>query len=351
MGIEYLQIESKDTRYAYATGRLRGLEVYLLKEGDFVRLKEAADAGEILQVLSKMPLYSDSMKGIEREEDFEKGLEEELKRTYRQLRSFCPEPDLVDLFWLEYDFHNLKVLFKIRFQKNLAETAASELEKNLSPSGTQNIEILKRAVLSEDFSDLSPDLKSIVQESFSSIAKSPHPQIIDSLLDKKLFKYLVLKLAKYSDPFLEELIRRQIDYFNITAFLRVKFWGMEDTRGFLEKILMDEGTVDKKKLLELANQPANSLREMLQATDYGKAIDEALREWENEHSFFSLDRFFEEYILSYTKRGFYVTFGREPLVNYIFLKKREIKVLRGILRGKLARLSEDKMEKYLPSVQ
>jgi V/A-type H+-transporting ATPase subunit C len=155
------------------------------------------------------------------------------------------------------------------------------------------------------------------------------------------------RLAKYSDPFLKELIRRQIDFFNITAFLRVKFWGREDEKEFLGRILIDGGMVEKKRLLGSISQPASSLREVLHATDYSEAIEKALKEWENKYSLFSLDKFFDRYILDYTKRGFYITFGREPLVNYIFLKKQEIKSLRGILRGKFAGLPQDKMEKYL----
>lgn len=347
MSIPYLQIADRNTRYAYTTGRIRGLETHLLKDSDFTRLKEAEDAGEILQILSKISPYSESMKVVEKEEEGEKGLEEELKRTYQELRSFCPEPDLVDLFWLEYDFHNLKVLFKIRFQPNLSEMTVSEFEKNLSSAGTQDIETLKKAVLKEDFSRLSPDLKVLLNEGFSLIKKNPHPQAIDAFLDKQFFKWMSSRLAKYSDPFLKELIRRQIDFFNITAFLRVKFWGREDEKEFLGRILIDGGMVEKKRLLGSISQPASSLREVLHATDYSEAIEKALKEWENKYSLFSLDKFFDRYILDYTKRGFYITFGREPLVNYIFLKKQEIKSLRGILRGKFAGLPQDKMEKYL----
>jgi len=347
LSVEYLQIEARDTRYAYTTGRIRGLETHLLKDSDFARLKEAESLKETLQILSKIFPYSESIKVVEKGEEFEKGLEEEIKRTYQELRSFCPEPDLMDLFWLEYDFHNLKVLFKIRLQPNLSGRRISELEKNLFSAGTQNIEALKKAVLNEDLSALSPDFKILLHEDFSLIRNNFYPQAIDAFLDKQLFKCMSSKLAKYSDPFLKGLIQRQIDFFNITAFLRVEFWGRKDQREVLGGILTNGGTIDKKQLLELTGQPASSLREMLRATDYREAIEGALKEWENDYSLFSLDLFFDRYILGYTKIGFYTTFGRESLINYIFLKKQEIKTLRGILRGKFANLAREKMEKYL----
>ncbi|MQY69350.1 MAG: hypothetical protein GH145_00600, partial [Firmicutes bacterium] len=54
MNSDYFTIPTKDTRYAYTTGRIRGLEVRLLREADFSRMKQAGGVGEILQILGKL---------------------------------------------------------------------------------------------------------------------------------------------------------------------------------------------------------------------------------------------------------------------------------------------------------
>ncbi|MCD6318833.1 V-type ATPase subunit, partial [Candidatus Aerophobetes bacterium] len=66
----------------------------------------------------------------------------------------------------------------------------------------------------------------------------------------------------------------------------------------------------------------------------GYPLQKALEEWKDKQNLSVLDNFFDKSILKYTKVGLYITFGREPLINYIFLKKNELKKLRKILRGK-----------------
>ena len=139
-------------------------------------------------------------------------------------------------------------------------------------------------------------------------------------------------MKKYPDPFLARLIELQIDSFNIKAFFRLKlFWGEKASP---EQVFAEGGIISKQQLLWMISQPLETLEEELRSTDYGEAIRLALEEQKKENSLFSLHKFFDEYILQHTYCGFYITLGREPLVNYIFLKKQEIKYLRGILRSK-----------------
>ncbi len=327
--VGYLEIKSKNPDYAYATGRIRGLETYLLKEADFSRLKEVERVGESLEILSKIFPYSESLMRVKKEEDFEIGLEEETRRTYLDLRSFCPEPDLVDLFWLRYDFHNLKVLLKTHLHPGPSS------ENLLSSAGTQNVGTLKKAIFKKDFFDLSLDFKNLLKKIFPLVEDNPRPQFIDSLLDKELFQWIFRGLGEFKDHFLTELRRRLIDSFNIKTFLRIKFWG-EKEEEFYEEVLLEGGGIANSKFLKLSPQPVEALIDKLDNGNYKEAAREALGEWEEKKSLFTLDHFFEEYLLNWTKNGFYITFGREPLINYIFLKEREIRILRSILRRKLA---------------
>ncbi len=80
MTLRYTEVLSKDTRYAYTTGRVRALELCLLKEGDFARMRQSGGIGEALQVLNKIFPYSESMKDIQKEEEIERGLDRELER-------------------------------------------------------------------------------------------------------------------------------------------------------------------------------------------------------------------------------------------------------------------------------
>ncbi len=333
--MEYLEVPTKDTRYAYVTGRVRGLEKHLLKEADFTRLKESEGLKQAVLILAKSYPYSESLKRISQAEDFEEGLEEELRRSRVELKSFSPQPELVNLFWLEYDFHNIKVLLKVKGQRELSKKVdESKWEKYLSKAGSIQIGLLQEAVYRENFLDLPGKFKDLISEIITSIKKEFHPLKIDTFLDKKFFEVLSLKLREYDDPFLDGLGKKLIDRFNIEAFLRMKLWGRETKRNFLEEIIAEGGGVEKKRLVDIAEQSENSLVEELKSTEYSYPLQKALEEWKNKRNLSRLDDFFDKNILKYTRVGLYITFGREPLINYIFLKKNELKRLRKILRGK-----------------
>lgn len=332
MTLKYTEVLSKDTRYAYTTGRVRALELYLLKEADFIRMRQSGKIEEVLQVLNKTFPYSESMKDIQKEEEFERGLDRELKRTYEEVRYFCPQPELIDLFWLDNDFYNLKVLLKTHFQERVFSGNSLFLRPPLSEAGTLDLILLEESIAKEDFSELVPGIRDILEEIFSLMDNSHSLRFIDDFLNRQFFQWLVLEMKKYPDPFLARLIQLQIDSFNIKAFFRLKlFWGETASP---EEVFAEGGIISKQQLLRMISEPLETLEEELRNTDYGEAIRLALEEQKKENSLFSLHKFFDEYILEHTYCGFYITLGREPLVNYIFLRKQEIKHLRAILCSK-----------------
>lgn len=332
MTLKYTEVLSKDSRYAYTTGRVRALELYLLKEADFIRMRQSGKIEEVLQVLNKTFPYSESMKDIQKEEEFERGLDRELRRTYEEVRYFCPEPELIDLLWLENDFYNLKVLLKAHFQERVFSKNFFFLRPPLSEAGTLDLALFEESIAKEDFSELIPEIRDVLQEIFSLMDNNHSPRLIDDFLNRQFFQRLVLEIKKYSDPFLARLIQLQIDSFNIKAFFRLKLFLGKTTSP--EEVFVEGGTISKQRLLWMISEPLGTMEEELRSTDYGEAIRLALEEQKKENSLFSLYKFFDEHILEHTYCGFYITLGREPLVNYIFLKKQEIKYLRTILGSK-----------------
>jgi len=339
----WIEISSKDTRYIYPTGRIRGLEKYLLKAPDFVRIKEGKNLEESFQNLSRFYPYSESMKICEGADDFEKGLEEEWRRTYLELKSFAPEPELIDLFWLEQDFHNLKVLLKIKAQqKDLPEMEKIDY---LFRSGTLNPDILKDAVFKEDFFYLPLFFKELIQEVLNMMEKGKSSREMDIFLDKKYFLRFFFCLSQYKDSFLIELAKKTIDSYNIETFLRIKFWNREDEKRLLEESLVEGGNISRDRLVILVEEPVESLLDVLRGSEYRPFLQKILEEWKEKHTLFKLEEMIKNILLNFTYRGFYITFGREPLINYILLKKQEIKTLRSILRAKKANLSVEEVEK------
>ncbi|MCD6406789.1 V-type ATPase subunit [Candidatus Aerophobetes bacterium] len=341
--MNYLEISSKDSRYVYPTGRIRGLEKYLLEDTDFARIKEGKNLEESFQTLLRFYPYSESMKICSFPEEFEKGLEEEWRRTHYELLSFAPEPELVNLFWIEQDFHNLKVMLKLYLQKKLPQ----EVDKidYLSTSGVLSPEVLLKAIAKQDFFFLPSFLKDILEEALSLAERGLSSRELDLFLDKLYFIRFYSELERYGDSFLKKLGEIMADVLNIKNFIRIKLWRREreEERRILEEVIIDKGSLEKKVIVEFAGESLETFLGILKGTDYISLFQKALGEWKEKNSLFTLDSLAQELILNFTRIGFYVTFGREPLINYIMHKKVEIKKIRSILRAKKLFLSPSQM--------
>lgn len=342
--MSYLEISTRDTRYVYPTGRVRGLEKYLLKDVDLARIREGKDLAESFQNATHFYPYSESMKICENAHEFERGLEEEWRRTYLELKCFTPEPDLVELFWLEQDFHNMKILFKLYAQQKLPQSA--DEVANLSTCGTLSPSFLINIMIKKDFLSLSSFLRAIFRELTDKIEKGIRAREMDLFLDKLYLQKLLSESAKFKDPFLAELAEMLVDIANIKNLIRIKLWNKdrEEESKLIDASIIDGGEIKKIAASERAGDALDSLVEFARGTKYERILQKALDEWKEKHSLFNFERSLEEILISFTHRGFYITFGREPLINYIILKKIEIKKLRAILRAKKAHFSEVDMQ-------
>ena len=87
---------------------------------DFIRfilevcLKLAPDLSAVLKVLGETG-YSRGFSGTEAAERYDAALEAELLATYEDLETFVPDRELINIFRIPYDFHNVKVLLKSNF--------------------------------------------------------------------------------------------------------------------------------------------------------------------------------------------------------------------------------------------
>jgi len=86
------------------------METRLLDRQWIERLLSESPAG-VLKALGDSA-YQDALAGVARPEDVEQGLEKALAETLQTIARVSPEPGLIDVFRLRWDFRNLKSLIK-----------------------------------------------------------------------------------------------------------------------------------------------------------------------------------------------------------------------------------------------
>ncbi|HZJ83269.1 MAG TPA: V-type ATPase subunit, partial [Clostridia bacterium] len=135
--------------YAYSAAHIFALEKKLLGRDRVERMVEASDAGAALRVLAETE-YAAGISELSGPHDYEMLLSAEIKRIYDFFQTISPNPEVTNLFFLKYDFHNIKVLLKSQYLGKEHEELLVEEGGNLS------LDLLKTAIKEEDYT-LLPD--------------------------------------------------------------------------------------------------------------------------------------------------------------------------------------------------
>ena len=145
--------------YIYAVSRLRGMENHILDPAFFSRLIDSAGIDEALKALGETS-YSQWLTGSAK---FDKAIDAELLATCDELEKFVPDKELIDLFRLPYDFHNVKVLLKGLFKVRGGDMDGRRYDL-LSKMGTIDTEELTNAIETEEYGFLPYGLTDIIPQ-------------------------------------------------------------------------------------------------------------------------------------------------------------------------------------------
>lgn len=317
--------------------RLRVLETKLLDKSKIDRMIDSNSKEEALKVLQESE-YSTLMSNIKRAEDYEVILSAELKRVYKMLYEMTPVNSIVDIMSIRYDYHNIKVLIKGKL-----------LEKDFSnmiiPIGTVDINKLIYALDNEYYRDLNPIMRKAIEEALEDFNTSKDPQKIDIILDKYLFIHQLSLNKQIEDKFLDGYLRYLIDLTNIKTLLRVK--KQDNTRDFLNGLIIEGGYVDRDKLNSLYNDSVENIPGKLAFTDYSEILKLGIEDYVKTGSINLFEKLSEDFIMNYMKKAKYITFGLEPLIAYIYAKENEIKLIRIIMVGKLNNIQSEVIRERL----
>lgn len=327
-------------QFANANARIRALETKLLDKAKIDKIIDSSSSEEALKALSETE-YSNYMSNINRPEDYEILLSDELKRLYNLMYSLSPEKSIIDIMALRYDYHNLKVMMKGKILKQ-------DLFYLLIPVGTIPEEKLKQFFSSENYREISPIMREGITRAEKAFEEEKDPQKIDIILDSFMYKEMLLKAEEINEDFIKNYLKISIDLTNIKTLLRAKKQNKE--RKFLEEILIEGGTIDKKTLIGYEMESVDNIINKLSYTNYEKIIRSGLEHYSKTNNISYFEKLSENYIMEFVKKAKYVSFGVEPLIGYIIAKETEIKILRIIMVGKLNNIAPEVIRERLRDV-
>lgn len=327
---------SADTQYAYAVGRIRAIERKMLDKSGFDRMVEAMSVEDALRIIIEAGysnLEGDAFDAL----NYEKIIKTEEKRVYDFLREISPQPEMLDVFLIRNDYHNIKVIIKSNF---LGQRAEELLVQN----GTIPVDRLKKMLTDRKFNGMASIMSNAVNESIDIFNRSSDPQMIDLVLDKACFMQMREMAAGRGNDFIVKLVCILIDIANIRFFLRVK--KLKKSMDFLRKFLVPGGLLDEGLFTENLEGPLDSFANSLSYKPYG-VLNEGIDSFKNSGSITKFEKLSDNYIISFARKALYKPFGIEPLVGYLFGKEYEIKNVRIVIVGKLNKMPGDMIKERL----
>jgi V/A-type H+-transporting ATPase subunit C len=322
----------KDTDYLFLSSRIKAMECHLLSRERMERMLEAPsneDAAKVLQECgyAEMPQVG--------EQALEQVLAEQRQKSFDDLRSAAPDPSIIDVFQVKYDYHNAKTILK-------AEAKGVDPAPLLMDIGRVPAAKLVEGIRASDLRGVPAILQSAVLEARSVLNTTGDPQLADFVLDRAYFEDM-LQIAQHSgSAFLEGYVRINIDSANLRSVVRTLRMGKNTD--FLKGVLFRGGNIDVNRIL---NTVGSGNLEDLYTTSLLNQAAQAGSAALNGGGLTRFEKLCDDAVVKYLSGAKLVAFGEAPVIGYLAAKENELTAVRIIMTGRMAGLDTETIRERL----
>lgn len=318
--------------YLYLSSLLRAREPRMLSRERAERMLDAQSFSDCARMLTENGYDDLSQMNISQIED---ALSRRRAALFHELESLTPDREVLDLFRLKYDYHNLKVLVK--------SGAAAHSGKNLlSNAGRVPPETVSRCFLEDRLRDLPGRLGSVAEAAKGVLNRSGNPQLSDFLMDREYFAELKELAEALGSDFARGYVALLADSTNLRSAVRILRMGKD--AGYLREALVPGGSVSEERLI------AGIGGEGVASVFGGTALQKAAALGADAVSGGTLTEFelaCDNALAAYLADARRSSFGEECVIAYLAGQESELTAVRMILTGRLAGVSGDVIRERL----
>lgn len=306
--------------YAYACARISALEKSLFGK-DAVRRMAEGSLEDAIRMLADAK-YGNLPDATG--EDTERMIESVRKQTAETIRDLSPDQALTDLFLLQTDTHNLKVLVKARL---LNTTDIVWLEGGLFPREQLS------AMVSESKYDLLPSEMAFAMSRLEEKLKiSQEPQKVSVYADFGYHAHCLAAVETMKEPFIRHYFEALCDFNNVITFLRMRAMGAQ--KEDLKEVLLPSAGVQRDALINAYELSAETLTKAISGSVAKSALQAGLNQMLATGNIAALEKTRDDYLLSLVNNHRHESMTIFPIVGYYLARDREAKAVRLILTVK-----------------
>ena len=318
----------KDTDYLSISARVRAMENRLLTGERLERMIDARDDAEALKVLSECGYGELSVltaAGLERL------LGDARAAMFRELAAAVPDPALMDMFRLKYDYHNAKVLVK-------AEAIGEQVQPLLVDAGRYAPDMLLQGL-----QDCSEDFRDAVSRARTCMEQTGDPQQADILLDRAYFAEMTKLAKECAGTFLQDYVRLMVDAANLRTCVRCA--RLEKDRDFMSRVLIEGGSVSAADLVGSWGQ---DFERHFRSGPLERAAELAAGLAKpNAGPLTAFERECDDALMNFQQRCRRSPFGEDVVVGYLLAREAELTATRTVMAGRMAGLDGEVIRRRL----
>lgn len=256
-------------------------------------------------------------------EDCERMIENVRRQTAETIRELSPDPRLTDLFLLQSDVHNLKVLIKARL---LGTNDTLLLEGGLYP-----VEKLREMTAEQKYEELPGPICAALSELESKLKIQVEPQMVSVMADYGYLKHCLAE-TQNAEPFAKQYFEALSDFDNVITFLRMRAMGAQ--KEDLWDVLLPCAGIGSDVLVAAYELSSESLTKALSGSVAKAAMHEGLTKMLISGNISMLEKARDDYLLSLVNEHRHDAMTIFPVVGYYLARDREAKAIRMILTVK-----------------
>ena len=306
--------------YAYACARISALEKSLFGR-DTVRRMAEGSLEDALRMLTDAK-YGNLPDATG--EDVERMIESVRRQTAETVRELSPEPSLTDLFLLQTDAQNLKVLIKARM--------LNSGDAPLQEGGLFSREQLTNMVTTAKYELLPEAMRQSLEQLETKLKIAPEPQLVSVMIDYGYHSHCLSASKTVKEPFIRQYFAALCDFDNVITFLRMRAMGAQ--KEDLRDVLLPSAGVKAEALIDAYELSAETLTRAISGSVVKSALQDGLSKMLVSGSIAMLEKTRDDYLLSLVNEHRHEVMTIFPIVGYYLARDREAKAVRLILTVK-----------------
>lgn len=306
----------KDTDYLTISARIRVLENSLLTRERRERMVDARSDEEAVKILTEC--------GYAEPEDLSQSavnavLDHARAALFDDLARSTPQPRLVDVFRIKYDYHNAKALLK-------AEALGEDAKRLLMSGGRYEPSLLAEDFHRGDMEGFSQTFRAAVDAAQDALGLEKDPQKCDLILDRACYAEMAAAAADCGSEFLQGYVRLSVDTVNLRTAVRCQRMGVPSVQ--VEKDLLPGGNIEPQAVADANKEAWVKLfpAELRKAAEVGAAVAAP-----GSGSLTAFERACDNALMAYLSQAKRIPFGEQPVVGYLCAREAEATAIRTIL--------------------